>query len=115
MLRFLGRIIFLTLAVMLADYLIAEITVADFTTAILAGVALTIIHTIVKPIIKILTLPITIITLGLFLIVLNVLFFWFVGGIVPGMTILTFTAAFFGSVVVSIVNWLYSQIFKKRD
>jgi putative membrane protein len=105
----------MVLAVLAADYLIAGIHLDGITTALIAGAALTIIQVIIKPIVKILTLPITIITLGLFLLVLNALFFWFVSGLVPGMTVDTFMAALLGSLVVSVLNWLFDRTVKKSD
>ncbi len=113
--RLFFRFIFMVLAVLAADYLIAGIHVDAITTALIAGAALTIIQIIIKPIVKILTLPITIITLGLFLLILNALFFWFVSGLVPGMAVDTFMAALLGSLVVSVLNWLFDRVFKKRD
>ncbi len=113
--KLLFRFIFLTLAVVAADYLIPGITLADWTSILIAGAALTIIQVIVKPIVKVLTIPITILTLGLFLLVLNALFFWFVSGLVPGMTVDTFTAAFLGSLIVSVLNWLFDHTFSKKS
>lgn len=113
--RLLFRFIFLVLAVLAADYLIAGIHVDTVITALIAGAALTIVQVIIKPIVKILTLPITIITLGLFLLILNALFFWFVSGLVPGMSVDTFTAALLGSLVVSVLNWLFDRTVKKSD
>ena len=109
------RFVFMVLAVLAADYLISGIHVDAITTALIAGAALTIIQVIIKPVVKILTLPITIITLGLFLLILNALFFWFVSGLVPGMTVDNFTAALLGSLVVSVLNWLYDRTVKNRD
>lgn len=100
---------------MAADYLIAGIHLDGITTALIAGALLTIIQVIVKPIVKILTLPITIITLGLFLLILNAVFFWFVSSLVPGMAVDNFTAAFLGSLVVSVLNWLADHVMKKKE
>lgn len=113
--RLLFRFILLTLAVFAAGKFISGIHLDNYQTILIAGAALTLIQIIVKPIVKVLAIPITIVTLGLFLIVLNVLFFWFVGRIVPGMSVDTFTAAFFGSLIVSVANWLFDHLFKKRD
>jgi putative membrane protein len=101
------------MAVVASDYFVPGIHLAGVEAILIAGGALTIIQVIVKPIIKILTLPITIITLGLFLLVLNALFFWFVARLVPGMTVDTFTAAFLGSLIVSVLNWLFEHVMKR--
>ena len=108
------RFIFLSLAVLAADYLVNGISVDTVATALIAGAILAIIHTIIKPIVRILTLPITIITLGLFLVVLNVVFFWFVSDILPGMYVADFMAAFWGSLIVSVLTWI-ADSFSKTD
>lgn len=100
------------MAVVASDYFISGIHLNGWQAIVIAGVALTIIQVIIKPIIKILTLPITLITFGLFLLVLNALFFWFVAGLVPGMIVDNFTAAFLGSLVVSVLNWFYDHVMK---
>lgn len=113
--KLLLRFILLTAAVYLADYFIAGIHLDGWMSILVAGVALTIIQVIVKPIVKVLTIPITILTLGLFLLVLNALFFWFVSGLIPGMTVDTFMAAFLGSLIVSVMNWIADRATKDRD
>lgn len=113
--KLLLRFVFLTLAVFVADYLIAGIHTDTWVTIVIAGAILTIIHTIIKPIVKILTLPINLITLGLFALILNAVFFWFVSGLVPGMEVDSFVAALLGSVVVSIMNWMAGRLGKKED
>ena len=109
------RFVFLTLAVIAADYFIPDISLDGWTSILLAGVALTIIQVAVKPVVKILTIPITIITLGLFLLILNALFFWFVSSLIPGMVVNTFMAAFLGSLIVSVLNWVADKVVKDRD
>ncbi len=111
--RLFFRFVFMVLAVLAADYLVSGIHVDTITTALIAGAALTVIQIIIKPIVKILTIPITIITLGFFLLVLNAMFFWFVSGLVPGMGVDSFMAAFLGSLVVSALNWLFDHTFKR--
>ena len=113
--KILFRFIFLTLAVFVADYFVPGIHLVDWMSIVIAGAALTIIQIIVKPIVKILTLPITLLTLGFFLLILNALFFWFVSGLVPGMTVDNFMAAFLGSFIVSVLNWIADHLTKKKD
>src|SRR5258706_3968814 len=92
----------LSAAVYFVPKVVSGITVNGILTAIIVGAILYFINSVIKPIIKILTLPLTIITLGLFSLVLNALFFWLVATIVPSFHIVSFTAAFWGSLVVSI-------------
>ncbi len=87
-------------------YFIPNITISIWWIALIIGAILYFIHQIVKPIIKILTLPINLITFGLFSIVLNVLFFWFPSVIISGFKVETLTAALIGGIVISLVNGL---------
>jgi putative membrane protein len=109
------KFIFLSGAVLLADHFISGISVDGITTALIAGAILTLIQVIVKPIVKVLALPITILTLGLFMLIVNALFFWFVSGIVPGMDVSTFTGALLGSLIVSFLNFVVDHLFAKKD
>lgn len=113
--KLLIKFIFLTLAVFVSAHFISGIHLDSITTGLIAGAVLTLIQIIVKPIIKVLTLPITIITLGLFVIILNAIFFWFVSGLVPGMTVDSFTSAIFGSLIVSLFNFISHSFTKKKE
>lgn len=113
--KLLLRLVLLSAAVYLADYLVPGISTDGWTTVLIAGAILTFIQFIVKPIAKVLTLPITLITLGVFLIILNVIFFALVAGLLPGMDVDSFTAALLGSLVVSVFNWIGSRLGKKQE
>ncbi|OGI61297.1 hypothetical protein A2645_00635 [Candidatus Nomurabacteria bacterium RIFCSPHIGHO2_01_FULL_39_9] len=91
-------------------YFIPNIGISVWWIALLVGAALTVIDVIVKPIIKILTLPINLITLGLFSIALNVFFFWFPSKIISGFDVLTFQSAIIGAVIIWLVNWLFDLL-----
>jgi len=79
--------------------------------ALIIGACLTIINMVVKPIINILTLPINILTLGLFSIAINGAIFFFLGsGVIQGFDVDTWMAALYGSIIVSIINWLGTKI-----
>jgi len=80
-------------------------------TALAVGLVLGLINAFVKPILTILTIPINLITLGLFGLVLNALLFWATTYVVPAFTISGFLAAFLGSLVVAIVMWIEHLIF----
>ena len=107
--------IVLAIAVFVTPYFIDGIHVNTIVTALIVGAILYLINKIVKPIITILTLPLNIITLGLFSLVLNGLFFMFVASFVSGFTIDTFKAAFLGALVVSIINWLGTKLIPGDD
>jgi len=82
---------------------------------ILAGAVLGLINFLVKPVVKIVSLPLIWITLGLFTIVINVLLFNLVAHIVPALVIDTWTAAFWAVVVISIINFVVSSIIQENE
>lgn len=98
------------LAILLAAYLVPGIAVASFYTALIVAVLLGVANLILKPILVVLTLPISIITLGLFTLVINGLLFWFIGTIVKGFSVSGFMAAFLGALVVSVANYFGDKI-----
>lgn len=104
------RWLILILAVIASAYFISGITLAGLLPAVIAGAVLVLLHTVIKPVLKILTLPITILTLGLFSLILNGLFFWFVSGVVPGFQVATFMDALWGSIIVSLLNWIADKV-----
>ncbi len=73
--------------------------------ALLAGLVLALINAVVRPILKVLTLPLTLLTLGLFLFVLNAFCLWLTSAIVPGFDVHGFWAAFLGALLISVVSW----------
>jgi putative membrane protein len=97
-------------ALVAVPHLIPSISVDSFTTALVAALVLGLINTIIRPILVILTLPVTLLTLGLFIFVINGLLFWFVGDILTGFHVGGFWAGVFGSIVYSIVSWLLSAV-----
>jgi putative membrane protein len=96
----------LSAAVVVAAYLIPGITVNALTTALIVGLVLGLINMFIKPILFILTIPINIITLGVFGLILNALLFWAAAYFVNGFTIANFMAALWGSILVSVIMWL---------
>ena len=79
-------------------------------TTLLVALVWSVLVTVIRPILSILTLPITLITLGLFSFVLNALLFWAVALIVPGFVVAGFWAALLGAVVLSILTWLVEKV-----
>ena len=100
------RWLILVLAVVASAYFIPGILIVGILPAVIAGAALALIHIIVRPILKILTLPINLVTFGIFSIVLNGIVFWFVSTLIVGFTVDNYLAAFTGSVIVSLLNWI---------
>ena len=97
-------------ALIAVAYLIPGISVASFTTALVAALVLGLINAVVRPVLVLLTLPVTLITLGLFIFVLNGLLFWFVGSFIQGFFVAGFWAGVFGAIVFSLISWLLSAL-----
>lgn len=103
--------IILSVAVYATTKIISGVTIDPIWVALIVGACLTLFNMIIKPIINILTLPINIITLGLFSLVINGALFWYLGTLIKGFQVTTFTAAFVGALLVSIINWVLKKIF----
>ena len=97
-------------ALLLIAYLVPGFTVAGFGSAILAALILGLVNALIRPILVILTLPISILTLGLFLIVVNGLMLWLTATLLPGFTIDSFFVALLGAIILwavgLVTNWL---------
>jgi len=103
--------VIVTLAILLAAYIIPGVRVRNVTTALVAAAVLSLLNALVRPILVFLTFPITILTLGLFLLVVNALMFMLVSAIVPGFEVKNFWSALLGSLVVSVVSLVTHQVF----
>jgi putative membrane protein len=110
MLMLIARWIVNAAALLLVAYLYPGVQVASFTTALIAALVLGLVNAFIRPLLVILTLPVTILTLGLFLFVINALLFWFVAEVVKGFTVSGFLAALVGSLLYSVVTLLTSWI-----
>ncbi len=97
------------LAIFALPYFVAGIGVSSILTAIVVSACLVFLNMVVKPIITILTLPLNILTLGLFSIVINGAFFWFIAQIIQGFTINSFKAAIIGAFVISVIQWVVGR------
>ncbi len=104
-------------AVFVAAWIVPGIDYSNFTGLAFASLLLGIINAMVRPVLLILCLPLILVTMGLFILVLNALLLWFVSGILPGssFTVSGFWAAFWGGLVISIVSWLLSAFFRGSD
>ena len=105
------RWIALSCAVWVTSQIIPGIVVNPFWVAFIVGAFLTLFNMFIKPVINILTLPINIVTLGLFSLVVNGLLFWYLGNIINGFNVTTFSAAFVGAILVSVINWILKKVF----
>ncbi len=98
------------IALMAVAYLLPGIAVSSFVTALLAALVLGLVNAVMRPILILLTLPVTLLTLGLFIFVINGLLFWFVGSFVAGFTVTGFWPGVFGAIAYSVVSWALSAL-----
>lgn len=106
---FLIRLLICALGLWLASAIIPGIAIQGAGTLILAALLMGIVNALVKPVAFILTLPITIVTLGIFLLVVNAAMFALVAWILPGFSVSGFWAALFGWLIVSVVSCVASS------
>ena len=116
MLSLLARWLLNAAALLLVAYLYPGVMVETFFAALIAALVLGLINAVVRPILVLLTLPVTILTLGLFLFVINALLFWFVAEIVQGFRVTGFAAALVGSILYSLITLVTSWLlFPRRN
>lgn len=109
---FILRVLIAALGLWLATEWVDGINVASATTLILAALLLGLVNAIVKPIVVLLTIPFTLVTLGLFLLVINAAMLGLVAAFLPGMGISGFWPAFWAAIIVSVVSWIGAAIFR---
>jgi putative membrane protein len=103
---FLIRIIVNGACILLAASIVPGLAVRSVTSALVAGLVLGLINAVVRPVLVFLTFPLTLLTLGLFLLVLNAFCLWLTSVLVPGLQVDGFWAAFLGALLVSLVSWI---------
>ncbi len=105
------------LALLAVAYFVPNIHLAGFSTALIAALVIGFVNMLIKPILVIFTLPITILTLGLFIIVINGLLFYAVGNWLVGFEVKTMMAGMLGALAYSVISWLLAAIFidDKKD
>lgn len=107
-LRYLGTVA----AVVMTVYIVPGIDITGgWLTTLLVALAWSVITLVIRPVLSVLTLPVTIITFGIFALILNALLFWAMEFVVPGFEIAGFGAALLGAIVLSILGWLIQKVF----
>ena len=105
-----SRLLINILALLLVAYFVPGISVDGFLTALIVAVLLGLLNIFIRPILILLTLPITLLTLGLFTFVINALLFWFVASFVEGFAVTGFLYALLGTILYSIVSGVGSKL-----
>ncbi|MBE9571197.1 MAG: phage holin family protein [Proteobacteria bacterium] len=108
------RWLILTAAIVAASYLIDGIRISGFFSAFCAAAVLGILNALFRPILFILTLPINIMTLGLFTFVINALLLKMASGVIPGFDVHGFWSAVFAALIISGVNWILSSFINEQ-
>jgi putative membrane protein len=98
-----------TVAVLVVPYLVSGVKVDGIGSALLAAAVLGVLNALVRPLLILLTLPLTVVTLGLFILVINALLFWLAAAVAPGIHVESFWSAFFAGLIVSIVSWIMNS------
>ena len=102
------------LAVLLTSYLLPGVSVENFLYALLVAVVLSIVNVLVKPILVIFTIPITVLTLGLFLLVINALMILLVDAFTPGFSVDGFWWALAFSLILSLINGIFGGLASEK-
>ncbi|MCX9155160.1 phage holin family protein [Niveibacterium sp. 24ML] len=103
-----------TVALMLVPEVVSSITVQSWQAALLFALLLGLVNASIKPLLLLITLPISVLTLGLFALVINALAFWAVSGLIGGIVVPTFWSAFWGALLYSVLCTLVSMALSDR-
>jgi putative membrane protein len=110
MLRILLHWLINAAALFLLPYVFKWVEVDSVQAALIAALVLGLVNALVRPVLFLLTLPVTLVTLGLFIFVLNGLLFWAVGSFIEGFRVTGFWAAVFGAIVYSLISWALAAL-----
>ncbi|MFZ6674566.1 phage holin family protein [Undibacterium sp. Rencai35W] len=102
------------LALLALPYLMHSVSIDSFATALVVALVLGFVNTIIRPILVILTLPVTVISMGLFIFVINGLMFWAVANMVNGFHVAGFWAAVGGALLYSVISWTLSTLLLQK-
>jgi putative membrane protein len=103
------------LALIGISYLMPSVSVSNFVTALIVALVLGLLNTLIRPILLILTLPITLLTLGLFALVINGLMFWLAAQFVTGFQVAGFLAAFIAALLYSVITTIANKLLLSKD
>jgi putative membrane protein len=113
--KFITKTLITSVGVIIASYLLTGINVPNAQTALLVAVVLGLLNNFVKPILVVLTIPITLVTLGLFLFVINIIIVKWVATLVSGFTVTNWWAALWFSIIVSVFTSFIERLIKTEE
>ena len=102
--KFIARVGIIALALLLAEFLVPGISTGGWVPLLVAAGALGVINAVVRPILVLITLPLSVVTFGVFLLVINGFLLWLVGQYISGFNVADFWSAFLGAIIVSLVS-----------
>jgi putative membrane protein len=102
-------------ALMALPYLMHSVTVTNVTTALIAALVLGLVNTLIRPLLVLLTLPVTLVSMGLFILVINAFLFWLVAHWIEGFEVAGFWSAFVAAILYSVISWALSTLLLKND
>jgi len=102
-------------ALMALPYLMHSVSVTSIGTALIAALVLGLVNTLIRPLLVLLTLPVTLLSMGLFILVINAFLFWVVSSMIEGFQVAGFWSAFLAAILYSIISWALSTLLLKND
>lgn len=102
-------------ALMALPYLMHSVTVTSIGTALIAALVLGLVNTLIRPVLVLLTLPVTFLSLGLFILVINGFLFWIVAQLVGGFHVEGFLSAMLAAIVYSVISWALSTLLLRKN
>jgi len=116
LLSFIARVIANSIGIRIASYFVSGIIFkGDLIDLVITGLALALANAIIKPVLKFITGPLIVLTMGLFLVIINIIILWLVDWFMPELTIVDVRAYFWGVIIISIINAVVTGISKKRS
>ncbi|MEN3274241.1 MAG: putative rane protein [Massilia sp.] len=102
-------------ALLALPYLMHSVSVTNVGTALIAALVLGLVNTLIRPLLVLLTLPVTVLSMGLFILVINALLFWMVSTWVEGFEVAGFWSAFLAAILYSVISWALSTLLLNKD
>jgi putative membrane protein len=112
MIKLIANWVLNAIALNIVAYFVPGVFIRDFKAALFAIIVISLLNTVVKPIIILLTLPVTVITLGLFIFVINAILLLIAGSITPGFEVNGFGTAIIGSILFTVVTMVFNRLVK---
>lgn len=113
--KFIGKLLVTALAALIVSYLLPGVKINSGTTALLVALVLGLLNIFIKPLLIILTIPITVLTMGLFLLVINTVMVMLTSKLVPGFTVVSWWAAFWFSILISLVVYIIEKLISRTQ